>query len=69
VLFHQRKAAVLAIMRVGDFFGEGGLGGQPLRMATAIAATDCSAMRIEKSAMVAVLHDEPVFSRSSSRTC
>jgi CRP/FNR family cyclic AMP-dependent transcriptional regulator len=58
----QGKEAILAILDVGDFFGEGCLAGQPLRMATAAAATECSVMRLEKSAMVAVLRDEPVFS-------
>jgi CRP/FNR family cyclic AMP-dependent transcriptional regulator len=58
----QGKEAILAILDVGNFFGEGCLIGQPLRMATAAAATQCSVMRLEKSAMVAVLRDEPVFS-------
>jgi CRP/FNR family cyclic AMP-dependent transcriptional regulator len=62
VLSQQGKEAVLAILGVGDFFGEGCLAGQPLRMATAAAATDCSVMRLEKSAMIRVLHDEPEFS-------
>jgi len=62
VLSQQGKEAVLAILGVGNFFGEGCLAGQPLRMATAVAATECSVMRLEKSAMIAVLHDEPVFS-------
>jgi CRP-like cAMP-binding protein len=52
----------LAILGVGDFFGEGCLAGQPLRMATAVTVTECSVMRLEKSAMIEVLHDEPVFS-------
>ena len=62
VLSQQGKEAILAILDVGDFFGEGCLAGQPLRMATAVAATECSVMRLEKSAMIAVLHEEPVFS-------
>ena len=62
VLSQQGKQAVLATLDVGDFFGEGCLAGQPLRMATAVAATECSVMRLEKSAIIAVLHDEPVFS-------
>jgi CRP/FNR family cyclic AMP-dependent transcriptional regulator len=62
VLSQQGKEAVLAILGVGDFFGEGCLAGQPLCMATAAAATDCSVMRLEKSAMIQVLHDEPEFS-------
>src|SRR6266403_3574742 len=62
ILSQQGKEAILAILDVGDFFGEGCLAGQPLRMATAVAATECSVMRLEKSAMIAVLHTEPVFS-------
>ncbi len=62
VLSQQGKEAILAIMSVGDFFGEGCLAGQPLRMATAVALTECSVMRVEKSAMIGLLHDEPVFS-------
>ncbi len=56
VLSQQGKEAILAILDVGDFFGEGCLAGQPLCMATAVAATECSVMRLEKSAMIAVLH-------------
>jgi CRP-like cAMP-binding protein len=56
------KEAVLAILGPGDFFGEGCLNGQALRMATVTAITDCSIMRIEKAAMAAVLHQEPKFS-------
>jgi CRP/FNR family transcriptional regulator, cyclic AMP receptor protein len=58
----QGKGAILAILGVGDFFGEGCLIDQPLRIATAAAATECSVTRLEKSAMVAVLRDEPEFS-------
>ena len=58
----QGKEAVLAILSVGEFVGEGALAGQPLRMATAVADAESSVMRVEKSAMIAVLHDEPVFS-------
>jgi CRP/FNR family transcriptional regulator, cyclic AMP receptor protein len=62
VVSHHGKEAVLATLSVGDFFGEGCLAGQPLRMATAVAAAESSIMRLEKSAMIAVLQDEPVFS-------
>jgi CRP-like cAMP-binding protein len=47
---------------VGDFFGEGCLTGQPLRMASAVAIAESTVVRIEKSAMVKVLHDQPTFS-------
>jgi CRP/FNR family cyclic AMP-dependent transcriptional regulator len=56
------KEAVLAILGAGNFFGEGCLTGQKQRMATVTAMEDCLIMRIEKSAMVAVLRDEPKFS-------
>jgi CRP/FNR family cyclic AMP-dependent transcriptional regulator len=58
----QGKEAILATLGVDDFFGEGCLAGQPLRMATAIAVTECSVVRLEKPAMIAVVHDEPEFS-------
>jgi CRP/FNR family cyclic AMP-dependent transcriptional regulator len=61
VLSQQGKEAILATLGAGDFFGEGCLAGQPLRIATAAAATECTVMRIEKSAMVVALRDEPVF--------
>jgi len=62
VVSQHGKEAVLATLSVGDFFGEGCLAGQPLRMATAVAAAESSIIRLEKSAMIAVLQDEPVFS-------
>jgi len=62
VVSRHGKEAILAILGDGDFFGEGCLAGQPLRMATAASVTECSILRLEKSAMVAVLHDEPRFS-------
>jgi len=61
VLSPHGKEAIIAILGAGDFFGEGCLMDQPLRVATAAAATECTITRIEKSAMVAVLRDEPDF--------
>lgn len=61
VLSKRGKQAVIAILGVGDFFGEGCLAGQPLRMATAMAAQDCSLVRLEKSATEAALRKEPEF--------
>ena len=55
------KEAVLSIVDAGDFFGEGCLNGQPLRMATVSAMTDCAVMRIDKATMLAELHDQPKF--------
>ena len=45
-----------------EFCGEGCLTGQPLRMATAVAITECEIMRLEKTTMMRVLHEEPAFS-------
>src|SRR6202049_50851 len=62
VVSQQGKEAVVAILGTGDFFGEGCLAGQLLRMATATAMPECSLMRLDKAHMVQVLHDEPPFS-------
>lgn len=62
VISEQGKEAVVALHRTGDFFGEGCLTGQPLRLATVAAVTECVIMRIAKAAMVRVLRDEPKFS-------
>jgi CRP-like cAMP-binding protein len=56
------KEATIGILNKGDFFGEGCLTGQPLRLCSAAAMTDCSAMKIDKKSMVDVLHREPAFS-------
>jgi CRP/FNR family cyclic AMP-dependent transcriptional regulator len=56
------KEATIAILNEGDFFGEGCLTGQALRLCSATAMTDCSVMRIGKDAMVEVLHREHAFS-------
>jgi CRP-like cAMP-binding protein len=62
VTSERGKEAVVAIHGKRDFFGEGCLTGQPLRLATVVAMTDCSIMRIDKATMMRVLHDEPKFS-------
>ena len=62
VVSEQGKEAVIAILEAQAFFGEGCLAGQPRRMATATALTDGALMRIEKPAMLRVLHAEPAFS-------
>ncbi len=54
----QGKEAIVAILDPGDFFGEGCLAGQPLRMATATAMTDCTLVRIERPAMARMLHEQ-----------
>jgi CRP/FNR family transcriptional regulator, cyclic AMP receptor protein len=62
VLSRHGKEAVIAMLGLDDFFGEGCLAGQPLRMATAMATTDGSIMKIEKKTVVSLLHNEPTFS-------
>jgi CRP/FNR family transcriptional regulator, cyclic AMP receptor protein len=56
------KEATLGILSQGEFFGEGGLAGQHLRMGSAAAMTDCELLRIEKKAMMLALHREHKFS-------
>src|ERR1700736_5246330 len=56
------KEATLGILSEGEFFGEGCLAGQPLRMGSATAMTDCELMRIEKKAMMLALHQEHALS-------
>ena len=62
VVSTQGKEAVVAILGAGDFFGEGCLARQPLRMASAGTMSECSVLRLEKSAVIRLLHDEPAFS-------
>jgi CRP-like cAMP-binding protein len=57
----QGKEAVVAIVGPGEFFGEGCLIGQPLRLASARAMTESEVMRVGKSEMIRVLHAEPSF--------
>jgi CRP-like cAMP-binding protein len=61
VVSKQGKEAVVAILKDGDFFGEGCLAGQQLRMATAVAISECSVMKLQKAAVVRLLHEEPSF--------
>src|SRR6266487_2202452 len=56
------KEAVLAILGPSDFFGEGGLAGQSVRMGTATAITPTSLLVIERNEMIRVLHAEHAFS-------
>jgi CRP-like cAMP-binding protein len=62
VVSEHGKEAVVALHGKGDFFGEGCLTGQALRLATVSAMTECVIMRIDKTAMVRVLREEPKFS-------
>ena len=58
----EGKEAVLALLGAGDFFGEGCLAGQPLRMAGADTMSECSIMRLEKASVIRLLRDQPAFS-------
>ena len=62
VVSEQGKEAVVAILGTNDFFGEGCLAGQALRIATVAAMTESIIVRLEKTAIVRVLHEEPAFS-------
>src|SRR3984957_11208726 len=62
VVSKQGKEAVVALLGAGDFFGEGCLAGQPLRMASASTMSESSIMRLEKTAVLGLLHDQPTFS-------
>jgi CRP/FNR family transcriptional regulator, cyclic AMP receptor protein len=56
------KEATLGLLSEGEFFGEGSLAGQALRMGSATAIADCELLRIEKKAMMEALHREHEFS-------
>jgi CRP/FNR family transcriptional regulator, cyclic AMP receptor protein len=56
VVSKNGKEATIGILNPGEFFGEGGLAGQPLRMGSATAMTDCELMRIDKKVMMLALH-------------
>jgi len=53
----EGKEAIVATLGSGEFFGEGCLAGQPLRMATAISVGDCTITRVEKTIMARMLHE------------
>jgi CRP/FNR family cyclic AMP-dependent transcriptional regulator len=62
VLSRQGKEAIIAMLGPDDFFGEGCLAGQRLRMATATALADGSVMRLEKQVIIRLLRRQPAFS-------
>ena len=62
VVSEQGKEAVIAILATDDFFGEGCLAGQPQRIATVTTMTDSVIARLERSAIMQVIHQEPAFS-------
>jgi CRP/FNR family transcriptional regulator, cyclic AMP receptor protein len=62
VVSENGKEATIGILNPDDFFGEGGLAGQSLRMGSASAMTDCAIMRIDKKEMMLALHREHTLS-------
>ena len=61
VTSHEGKEAIVGIVDDGEFFGEGCLAGQSLRIATATAMTDCTLARIERAPMARTLHEQHDF--------
>jgi CRP/FNR family transcriptional regulator, cyclic AMP receptor protein len=57
----EGKEAIVGTLGSGEFFGEGCLAGQPLRMATAISEGDCTLIKVEKPIMARMLHEELEF--------
>jgi CRP/FNR family cyclic AMP-dependent transcriptional regulator len=62
VVSEQGKEAVVAVLGADEFFGEGCLAGQPQRIANVAAMAESVIMRLEKAAVVRVIHEEPAFS-------
>src|SRR6202140_2452543 len=61
VVSEQGKEAVVALLGSGDFFGEGSLAGEALRLSTVSALTKCVIARISKAEITRVIHEEPAF--------
>src|ERR1700684_2504930 len=61
VVSEQGKEAVVALLDAGDFFGEGCLAGEALRLSTVSALTKCVIARISKEDITRVIHEEPSF--------
>jgi CRP/FNR family transcriptional regulator, cyclic AMP receptor protein len=62
VVSDQGKEAVVAILGTDEFCGEGCLAGQPRRIATVTAMTECVIMRLQKASIIRALRNEPAFS-------
>jgi CRP/FNR family transcriptional regulator, cyclic AMP receptor protein len=62
VLSKSGREAVVAMLGPGDFFGEGSLAGQPIRMGSATALTGSTILRIDKQKMIRLLHKQRAFS-------
>jgi len=61
IVSDQGKEAVVALFAAGDFFGEGCLAGEKLRLATVSAMTECVIVRLAKENIIRVIHEEPAF--------
>jgi CRP/FNR family transcriptional regulator, cyclic AMP receptor protein len=61
VVSEQGKEAVVALLGSGDFFGEGCLAGEALRLSTVSALTKCVIARVSKAEITRVIHEEPAF--------
>jgi CRP/FNR family transcriptional regulator, cyclic AMP receptor protein len=64
VTSRQGKEAIVSVLGDNEFFGDGCLAGQPLRISTAGAVTDCTLYRIEKALMVRLLHEQHEISET-----
>src|SRR5664279_1692290 len=62
VVSEQGKEAVVAILGTNEFFGEGCLAGQAKRIATVATMTESVIVRLDKAAIIRVIHQEPAFS-------
>ena len=62
VVSEAGKEATLGILSEGDFFGEGGLAGQPIRMSSAVALTDCVLLHVGRKTMMLAMSREPKLS-------
>jgi CRP-like cAMP-binding protein len=62
VVSKQGKVAIVALLDNGNFFGEGCLAGQPRRMATATAVSDCLLLNVGKKAIMSLVQQQPEFS-------
>ena len=61
IISEQGKEAVVALLGAGDFFGEGCLAGEALRLSAVSALTNCVITRISKADVTRVIHQEPAF--------
>jgi CRP/FNR family cyclic AMP-dependent transcriptional regulator len=62
VISKEGKEAVLAVVEAGDFFGEGCLVGEPLRMSAVVTMTESLVSRLEKASVIRAIHDDSAFS-------